>query len=223
MAVNSDPVTVYQQLLDHYGPQHWWPAESPFEVMVGAILTQNTSWSGVEKAIANLRSARLLTPQKILACPPPQLGELIRPSGYYNLKSARLKNYSEWYLQHRDTLPQRETASLRDALLQINGVGPETADDILLYAFRRPVFVVDAYTRRIFQRLGWLQGGESYEQIRLRVESRFARRKESEQVEIYSELHGLVVNHAKQHCKKSPDCSGCPLVQCPEKRQIHTD
>ncbi len=215
MAAGNDPVTVFRQLLDHYGPQRWWPAESPFEVMVGAILTQNTTWAGVEKAIVNLKRASRLTLEGILQLPQEELGELIRPSGYFNLKSKRLQNYCEWYRDHRLSSWEMETVLLREALLQINGVGPETADDILLYAFERPIFVVDAYTRRIFERLGWLQGGEPYDLIRERVEHHFSSELEQEQVRIYGELHGLIVSHAKQHCRKRPVCSGCPLLECP--------
>ncbi|MBT3308403.1 MAG: endonuclease III domain-containing protein [Gammaproteobacteria bacterium] len=214
MAEGVDPLTVFEQLQRYYGPQQWWPAESPFEVMVGAILTQNTTWSGVEKAIANLRSADALSLQAILALSQSQLGELIRPSGYFNLKSKRLQNFCRWYQQHQSSAWEMETRALRVALLEINGVGPETADDILLYAFERPVFVVDSYTRRIFERLGWLQGGESYDQVQERVESCFTIEESVEQVRIFNELHGMIVSHAKQHCRKKPLCEGCPLVGC---------
>lgn len=211
MAAGNDPLTIFHQLYDYYGPQQWWPAESPFEVMVGAILTQNTTWTGVEKAIANLQQANRLSLEAILQLPQDELAELIRPSGYFNLKSKRLQNYCHWYREHEMSAWEMDTPLLREALLQINGVGPETADDILLYAFERPIFVVDAYTRRIFERLGWLAGGESYDLVRKRVEACFSSEPEQEQVRIYGELHGLIVNHAKQHCKKSPDCGGCPL------------
>lgn len=211
MAAGDDPLTVFHQLYDHYGPQQWWPAESPFEVMVGAILTQNTSWTGVEKAITNLKSADALSLDAILNLPQEQLGELIRPSGYFNLKSKRLQNYCRWYRENEKRSWELETAALRSELLSINGVGPETADDIVLYAYERPVFVVDTYTRRIFERLGWLQGKEPYEEIRSRVEVLFSDELPVEQVRIYKELHGLIVSHAKRHCRKSPDCEGCPL------------
>ncbi len=214
MAAGNDPLTVFQQLLDHYGPQQWWPAETPFEVMVGAILTQNTTWSGVEKAIANLKRADRLSLEGILALPQAELGELIRPSGYFNLKSKRLQNFCHWYRDHEAQAWKMETGALRKSLLEINGVGPETADDILLYAFERPVFVVDAYTRRVFGRLGWLQGEESYEAVRLAVEAGFSEYAEEERVEIFNELHGLIVSHAKQHCRKRPACIDCPLKQC---------
>jgi endonuclease-3 related protein len=215
MAAGDDPLTLFQQLLEHYGPQQWWPAESPFEVMVGAVLTQNTSWSGVEQAISNLKRADALSLEAILALSPADLGALIRPSGYFNLKSKRLQNYCRWYSDHQQSSWEMGTEALRSALLAINGVGPETADDILLYAYQRPIFVVDAYTRRLFQRLGWLQGGEPYETVRQRVEASFDQYGPQEQVQIFNELHGLIVIHAKQHCRKKAECAGCPLQQCP--------
>ncbi|HIJ22569.1 MAG: endonuclease [Gammaproteobacteria bacterium] len=211
MEKNIDPLTLFEQLYSHYGPQQWWPAETPFEVMVGAILTQNTTWSGVEKAIKNLQEEDLLSVESILALPQATLGALIRPSGYYNLKSERLQNYCRWYLQHQQQIVAMDLLQLRTALLEINGVGPETADDILLYAFERPVFVVDAYTRRIFQRGGWLQGKEHYEEVRNKVEVYFSDQSESEQVRIYKEFHGLIVNHAKLYCRKKPQCEKCPV------------
>ena len=211
---DNGPVTLYQQLYDHYGPQQWWPADSPFEVMVGAILTQNTSWSGVEKAIANLKQAEVLSVEGMLQLSQEALGALIRPSGYFNLKSKRLQNYCRWYQQHCSTSWEMETAALREALLSINGVGPETADDILLYAYERPVFVVDTYTRRILGRMGWLQGKEPYEEVRSRVEAAFENHSEKERRMIFGELHGLIVEHAKQFCRKKPLCKGCPVQRC---------
>lgn len=212
VAESVDPVRVFEQLQRYYGPQQWWPAESPFEVMVGAILTQNTSWSGVERAIANLRAADALSLQAILALSESELGALIRPSGYFNLKSKRLHTFCRWYQQHEHSSWEMESEALRTALLDLNGVGPETADDMLLYAFQRPVFVVDSYTRRIFERVGWLQGKEPYEEIRRRVEQRFSAEEAGERVRIFSELHGLIVSHAQQHCMKRPRCEGCPLL-----------
>ncbi len=146
----GDPVAVYHLLLSHYGsPGGWWPAEHPFEVMVGSILTQNTRWQGVERAMDNLRMAGRLSIEGITTLDPAALGELIRPSGYYNLKAKRLLHFVGWYRQQRPGCWQWETKRLRQQLLQISGVGPETADDMLLYAFKRAIFVVDAYTRRI--------------------------------------------------------------------------
>ena len=143
-------------MFDCYGPQYWWPADSAFEVMTGAILTQNTAWTNVEQAIGNLKKHKKLSARSILGLKHEQLADLIRPSGYFNIKARRLKNYCNWYQESGEftELNTRDTQVLRNALLKVNGVGPETADDILLYAFERPVFVIDAYTRRLFSRLG---------------------------------------------------------------------
>ncbi len=208
----SNPYTqLHRRLLQHYGPQQWWPADGPFEVMVGAVLTQNTAWGNVEKAIANLQAAGALAPEAILSLPEEALAALIRPSGYFNIKARRLRNLCQWYQQHGALagLQQWETTSLRQALLGVNGVGPETADDILLYAFARPVFVIDSYTRRILSRLGVIQGDEGYESLRQQLEAAFEG--DSQAVSIFNELHALIVMHAKEHCRKRPYCEGCPL------------
>lgn len=207
---------VYQRLLAHHGPQHWWPAETPFEVMVGAVLTQNTAWSNVEKAITNLRAARALTAEAITAAPHAQLAEWLRPSGYFNVKAKRLRSYCEWYLERGglEVLSRLPTPVLREAILLVKGVGPETADDIVLYAFERPVFVVDAYTRRLFVRLGAIGGNEKYEALRARFET--ALQGVSDPVRVFNEYHALVVAHAKQHCRKASRCAGCCLAElCP--------
>ena len=197
---------VYERLYEAYGPQYWWPAETPFEVMVGAVLTQNTAWTNVEKAIANLRYEDVLRPERLLSLPDAELAGLIRPSGYFNIKTRRLKNLCHW-LQSRGGLRQvrdEDTAGLRRALLAVNGVGPETADDILLYAFERPVFVIDAYTRRLFSRLGIIQGDESYEALRELFEKSLP-----EDVDLYNEYHALIVRHAKEPCNGKKDGSDC--------------
>lgn len=212
MTVAADPSQLFQKLLSAYGPQQWWPAESPFEVMVGAILTQNTAWERVEAAIANLRAQELLDPQRMVELEQEQLAEVIRPSGYFNLKAKRLQAYCRWYLPHQRKLEDVETEPLREALLEVHGVGPETADDILLYALDRPIFVVDAYTRRIFHRLRWLEGGEPYRQVQMMVERSFANLSALKQVESFKEFHGLIVEHAKRHCRKRPLCEECPLA-----------
>lgn len=204
---------LYQRLYQHFGPQSWWPAQSPFEVMVGAILTQNTAWTNVEKAITNLQQAACLCADAILDCNNESLAELLRPSGYFNIKAARLKHFCRWYLEHGgyDALSQWETETLRQALLSVHGIGPETADDILLYAFERPVFVIDAYTRRLFSRLGLASGTEPYDGLRQQVEQAFARDKS--RISVFNELHALIVNHAKDYCRKRPRCQGCPLTR----------
>lgn len=193
-----------------YGPQHWWPADTPFEVMVGAILTQNTAWSNVEKAIVNLQQNQLLSPEAVANAELSALSELIRPSGYFNQKALRLQGFCQWYLAQgcHDRLARLPLALLRKRLLEVKGIGPETADDMLLYAFDHPVFVVDAYTRRIFTRLGLLEGGESYETVRALFESSLPH-----DAAIMNEYHALIVRHAKQHCKKKPLCEACCLRQ----------
>lgn len=207
---------LYQRLFDHFGPQHWWPAETPFEVMVGAILTQNTAWTNVEKAIADLREADSLSLDAIIGAEPTQLAEWLRPSGYFNIKAKRLQNFCRWYVARGgfDELQKLDTKTLRHALLSVNGVGAETADDMLLYALNRPVFVVDAYTRRLFTRLGLIEGGEGYEHLRHLVEKHLGHGKRA--TKLFNELHALIVAHAKAFCLKRPRCKGCPLSRrCP--------
>ncbi|MGM0593331.1 MAG: endonuclease III domain-containing protein [Pseudomonadota bacterium] len=205
---------IYKRLQHHYGPQQWWPADSPFEVMVGAILTQNTAWTNVEKAITNLKANRALSAEVIARAPHEQLAEWIRPSGYFNIKAKRLQNLCRWYLEpgRAEQLEQLPTEALRHAFLSVNGVGPESADDIALYAYHRPVFVIDTYTRRLFNRLGLIEGNEGYETLRALVEAHFGRSKK--QVPLYNTLHALIVEHAKEHCRKTPQCKGCPLRRC---------
>ncbi|MEN8169143.1 MAG: endonuclease III domain-containing protein [Pseudomonadota bacterium] len=204
-------ITVYNNLLKQYGPQHWWPGETPFEVMVGAVLTQNTAWTNVEKAIANLKAVDALSPEAIIAADHDTLAEWLRPSGYFNIKATRLKNYCHWYLEQGGFvgLNQRPDSELRHAVLSVNGVGPETADDILLYAFERPVFVIDAYTRRIFSRLALVEHDSGYEVLRHYFEDGL--KKEENRVALFNEYHALIVLHAKEHCRVKPQCTGCPL------------
>jgi endonuclease-3 related protein len=209
---------VYERLYGHFGPQYWWPGETPFEVMVGAILTQNTAWSNVEKAIANLKANRALSAKAIAVTEHSQLAEWLRPSGYFNIKAERLQSFCRWLLEpgRLRQLEQLDTHALRHALLSVKGVGPETADDMVLYAFGRPVFVIDAYTRRLFSRLGLIAGDEGYEALRAMVEECFGR--DAPQVEVFNEFHALIVAHAKAFCRKRPLCRGCPLVRrCPSR------
>ncbi len=204
-------MTIYQRLLDHYGPRHWWPAESDFEMVIGAILTQNTNWKNVEQAISNLRIARKLSVPSINALTQNELELLIQPAGFFRQKAERLKlfsNYlSENYQGQLKIMLQQPLAPLREELLSLKGIGPETADAILLYAGRQPSFVVDAYTGRIFQRLGLLDRSEKYEKIR----SLFMTNLPSD-VPLFNEYHALIVEHAKQHCQKKPRCENCPLA-----------
>jgi endonuclease-3 related protein len=202
--------TVYNRLYRAYGPQHWWPGDTPFEIMVGAILTQNTAWSNVEKAIANLVAKDKLYPQAIVNARHDQLAGWLRPSGYFNIKAERLKSFCRWYLEAGEhaALVRLATGTLRAALLDVKGIGPETADDMLLYAFERPVFVIDAYTRRLFTRLGRFAGDEGYEHLRAEFE-----RALGPDVALYNEYHALIVRHAKTVCRVRPDCGQCVLAQ----------
>ena len=184
--------------------------------MVGAVLTQNTAWTNVEKAIANLVAHDKLSPQAIITARKDHLANWLRPSGYFNVKAERLKNFCRWYVEAGgfDALSKLDIATLRDALLSVNGVGPETADDMLLYAFDRPVFVIDAYTRRLFSRLGFIAGDEAYDDIRLALEDKLGA-----EVGLYNEFHALIVVHAKTVCRVRPRCDDCMLREnCPEGR-----
>lgn len=194
----------------HYGPLHWWPGDTPFEVMVGAILTQNTAWSNVEKAIHNLKTKRLLHPKKLLALPPRQLAQLIKPAGYFNVKTKRLRNFLFFLLEACGgkiaKLKRQPLRSLREQLLNVNGVGPETADSVLLYALGKPIFVVDAYTKRILARhyLGPKNGDyEAWQKF-------FMERLKPNRA-YYNEYHAQLVNIGKDFCRKKPRCHLCPL------------
>ena len=209
---------IYDKLYAFYGPQQWWPAQSGFEIIVGAILTQNTSWSNVEKAIAVLRESRLLTPEKILKTDISKLAKSIRSSGYFNRKAKRLKNFIEFLFKHYngslEVMFKGETADLRKLLLEVNGIGEETADSILLYAGRKPVFVVDAYTRRIFTRHGIISSDDTYAQI----QKKFIENLNGHE-ELFNEYHALIVALGKNIClKKNSLCKNCPLEQVKKPR-----
>ncbi len=204
---------VYNKLFKHYGPQRWWPADTPFEVMVGAILTQNTAWTNVEQAINNLKDNHCLCPEGILNTQVSRLAKWLQPSGYFNVKTKRLRNFCQWYVNMGQfgVLACWDTEKLRKGLLSVNGVGPETADDILLYAFERPVFVIDAYTRRFFSRLDLVSADEGYEHLRYKFESSLPA-----EVVMFNEYHALIVIHAKAVCRKKPVCDSCCLsAYCP--------
>ena len=200
--------SVYQALLETYGPQHWWPGDSPLEICIGAILTQNTSWTNVEKAIANLKSAKALDENRLGTYSEEALAELIRPAGFFNLKARRLHNFLKLLETHGGIagLGTASTAELRRKLLKVNGIGPETADSILLYAYDRPVFVIDAYTRRLFERLGLANGGESYETLRSGFENALGN-----DAVMFNEYHALIVAHGKHVCRRKPLCDRCAL------------
>lgn len=210
---------IYRRLYRAYGPQGWWPARSAFEVIVGAVLTQNTNWTNVERAIENLRSAHALDARSMLALTETELAQLIRPAGYFNVKARRLRNVVSYIAErHRgkvSRMSKRDTHSLRSELLSINGVGPETADSILLYAVGKPVFVIDAYTRRVMSRHGVPNEGASYGEFQglfmQGLQGALPGDKGST-VELYNEYHALLVNVAKLCCRpRNPRCEGCPL------------
>ena len=218
--MTSEQLTeIYKILFDTFGPQHWWPGETRFEIITGAILTQNTSWSNVEKAIANLKSAELLSAEKLFNLDVSKLAELIRPAGYYNIKAKRLKNFVSWlFHNHAGRLTNLEnlgTDRLRAELLAVNGIGRETADSILLYAFNREIFVVDAYTARIAVRHHLIEPGADYEQIRELFQSNLP-----PDVKFFNEYHALLVRVGKQFCKPSAKCAGCPLEKLPHTLDI---
>jgi len=202
---------IFDVMLNSYGPQHWWPGETPFEIMLGAVLTQNTSWSNVEKAISALKVNKVLNPRAIVNTQHNHLAVWLTPVGYFNLKATRLQAYCSWYLDTGEfaQLNKLETTELRKALLSVKGVGPETADDILLYAFSRAVFVIDAYTRRLFSRLGYINGDEGYEILRINFEKSLS--KQLDKIELFNEYHALIVHHAKYFCKTKPRCNECCL------------
>jgi endonuclease-3 related protein len=215
---------LHRRLLDAYGPQQWWPGDQdPFVVVIGAILTQSTAWSNVERALAGLRAAGLVSLRAILAAPEERLAAAIRPSGYFNVKARRLRGFAgaleerfEGDLERLFALP---VAELRAALLDIDGIGPETADDIVLYAARKPVFVVDAYTRRVMSRLGITPDSGSYG----RWQAVFMDHLPPE-VSLFNEYHALLVRHAKSICRKTPLCGQCPLLAiCPTGQAMVAD
>ncbi len=201
---------IYHNLDGYFGDLKWWPGETPFEIIVGAILTQNTNWSNVEKAIGNLKSRKLLTPQKLGRVGNEELAGLIRPSGYYNIKTRRLRSFLEFlsseYGNSLGKMFSEETGFLRRKLLEVKGIGEETADSILLYAGSKPIFVVDAYTRRILQRHGLMPAGSSYGAMQKLFMDHLPR-----SVPLYNQYHGLIVNTGKYFCRKTPHCGECPL------------
>jgi endonuclease-3 related protein len=205
------PLDVYRRLLKAYGPQGWWPMQNGFsppewEVCVGAILTQNTNWGNVEKALAGLKEAGITTPQKTLYVRNHNLKNFIRSSGYYTQKAHRLKALAEFVSQFQDEKSFLKGVDRKDLLL-IHGIGPETADSILLYAAGRKSFVVDAYTRRIFSRFGMVPEKWEYDKVRL-----FFERGLPKDVDVYKEFHGLIVKLGKETCRKQkPLCAKCPL------------
>jgi endonuclease-3 related protein len=203
-------LTIYKTLNAHFGDLNWWPGNSPFEIIVGAILTQNTAWRNVEKAIARLKSLELLDPAGILEIDDSILADLIRPAGYYNIKTRRLKSFIRFlyddYGGKLDNMFAEDLWRLRAKLLTVKGIGEETADSILLYAGRKPIFVVDAYTRRILQRHDKIHSDAKYNEIQNLFMTYLPH-----SVPLYNQYHALFVNTGKHFCTRKPRCEGCPL------------
>jgi endonuclease-3 related protein len=204
---------VYKRLIAAFGPQHWWPGESPFEIMVGAVLVQNTAWKNVERAIVNLRDAGLLEPKALYALPKEELAELIRPAGYFQVKARRLRNLLALVVDRYDgSLAAMRAAglpTLREELLAVHGIGPETADAILLYALDLPTFVVDTYTHRVLARHGWIGYDAGYDEMKDHFEGGLPL-----DAPLFNEFHALLVRVGKDYCRKSgPKCDACPLAE----------
>ena len=215
---------VYRRLFDALGPQHWWPGQSPFEVIVGAVLVQNTNWQNVEKAIDNLRQGDLLMPHALYDVPTEELETLIRPAGYFRLKARRLHCMLEFLVERYDgsldDMFATDVATLREELLAVHGIGPETADSILLYAGGLPTFVVDTYTHRIFARHGWIGFEADYHMIQDHFQSGLP-----EDTDLFNEYHALLVRVGKEFCRKTnPRCDRCPLGELlPEGGPLEAD
>ena len=198
------------------GHQHWWPGETPFEVCVGAILTQNTAWTNVERAIANLKAARVLEPEKMFALPEAKLAELIRPAGYFNVKARRLRSFLRLLVGEfggdLEKLFAGETSVVRDRLLAVNGIGPETADSMLLYADDHCSFVVDAYAKRIFQRHRWCGAESEYDDLKLLCETALNQKTGEARLDYWQDYHAQLVMVGKHFCRtREPRCDECPL------------
>ncbi len=227
---------IYSILLSSYGRQGWWPVVSNrtgiseygtgaplddsdrFEIIIGAILTQNVAWKNVEKALKSLKKNKLVSPEKLHKTRDQVIAECIRPTGYYNQKTIKIKNFLNWFAGMNysfDELKKMKTGTLRDRLLDINGIGPETADSILLYAMNRKIFVIDAYTKRIFSRLNLISSGDSYDTVQ-----KFFHAEYNGTIRKYNEYHALIVAHGKDICKNKPLCEGCCISHfCSFKNQ----
>jgi endonuclease-3 related protein len=207
----QDILFVYRQLFRAFGPQYWWPGDTTFEIAVGAILTQNTNWTNVEKAIHNLKKNKALSAKAINKMPSPKLARLIRPAGYFNIKAKRLKSFITFlmndYHGSMERMKREDMHSLRDKLLSIYGIGPETADSILLYALQKPFFVIDAYTKRVLSRHGIMPYEKSYDEFQQLFHASLKK-----DVKLFNEYHALFVKVGKTYCKiKKPLCEQCPL------------
>ncbi len=203
--------SIYHKLYSYFGAQYWWPADSPFEVIIGAILTQNTNWANVEKAIAVLKEKKLLDAKKLYRINSKKLGRFIKSAGYYNVKAVRLKNFLKFFFDHYRArikpMAAQDLAVLRKQLLEVNGIGPETADSILLYALNKPVFVVDAYTKRILLRHKLINKSHDYSAVQKIFMSNLKK-----DAKLFNEYHALLVKLGKDYCRKqNPKCEICPL------------
>jgi endonuclease-3 related protein len=220
MGRQEELLGMYELLNGYFGDLHWWPAAEPFEMMVGAILTQNTAWTNVEKAIKALREKKILTPAALSRIPEDELARIIRPSGYYNLKAGRLKAFVRFFMEEYSgcvtAMRAEELPRLRNKLLYVRGVGPETADSILLYACQKPIFVSDAYTKRIMFRHGMIGDNADYHAIQALFMDHL-----QPDVALFNQFHALIVKTGKTFCRKTPKCAGCPLVVLqPGKRTL---
>lgn len=214
----AGPQAVFDALYAAFGPQGWWPADTDYEVMVGAVLTQNTAWRNVEGALANLRARDLLAPSAVMAVSEVELADALRPAGYYNVKASRLRNLTAALIKDGGVAGWRrwQTGALRQRLLSVRGVGEETADCILLYVLQRPVFVIDAYTRRILSRMGLVAADASYEAL-----ADWFRQGLPAEPQVYNECHALLVRLGGRVCRPQPRCPECPLRDmCPTGRQV---
>lgn len=207
---NKNLIEIYKKLYNAFGPQHWWPGDTPFEIAVGAILTQNTNWGNVEKAIDNLKKEKALSAKAIHNMPISKLASLIMPAGYFNIKAKRLKEFINFlmndYHGSMERMKKEEINSLRHKLLSVNGIGPETADSIMLYALDKPIFVIDAYTKRVLSRHKILGHDESYEKFQGLFHSSLKK-----DMQLFNEYHALFVRVGKIFCKTKPICKECPL------------
>jgi len=201
---------IYDRLLEYFGPRHWWPAETEFEIIVGAILTQQTTWKNVEKAIKNLKNENLLEPKKLFLLPIKRLETLIKPCGFYKVKTIRLRSFLKFFIENFDgnleKMFDKNLNELREELLSVHGIGLETCDSILLYAGEKPVFVVDAYTFRLCERYPIINSRD-YEEVRNFFEKNLLK-----DVNLFKEFHALIVELGKNYCKTKPLCEKCPLL-----------
>ena len=208
--ISEKLMVMFDLLLRHFGSQHWWPGDTAIEIMIGAVLTQNTNWKNVEKALKNLKDLHVLSLDGIRSQSTHELAEKIRPAGYYNVKAKRLKNLIDFihdqYGGDLTSLFSADTLALREGLLSIKGIGPETADSILLYAADRPVFVIDTYTHRIFLRHGMIEEQAAYDELQA-----FFMDHLPDDIDLFNEFHALIVRTGKEFCRKKPLCPRCPL------------